>query len=69
MASKCDDCMYFTYDEEYGYSVCEQDLDEDEFLDVEKIPLSEAVQQVMDGEIKDAKTQIIILKAARLLGI
>ena len=43
--------------------------DEDEFLDVEKIPLSEAVQQVMDGEIKDAKTQIIILKAARLLGI
>ncbi|OUM19980.1 hypothetical protein CBW42_10795 [Butyricicoccus porcorum] len=28
--SKCDDCMYFTYDEEFGYSVCEQDLDEDE---------------------------------------
>lgn len=48
---------------------CEQDLDEDEFLDVEKIPLSEAVQQVMDGEIKDSKTQIIILKAARMLGI
>ena len=47
----------------------EQNLDEDEFLDVEKIPLSEAVQLVMDGEIKDSKTQIIILKAARLLGI
>ncbi|MDO4286581.1 MAG: DUF6472 family protein [Eubacteriales bacterium] len=30
MASKCDDCLYFTYDEEFGYSVCEQDLDEDE---------------------------------------
>ncbi|MDO4175112.1 MAG: DUF6472 family protein [Eubacteriales bacterium] len=30
MASKCDDCLYFTYDEELGYSVCEQDLDEDE---------------------------------------
>ena len=43
---------------------CEQDLDEDEFLDVEKIPLSEAVQQVMDGERKDANTQIIILKSA-----
>ncbi|HIV67816.1 MAG TPA: hypothetical protein IAA32_03005 [Candidatus Butyricicoccus stercorigallinarum] len=28
--SKCDDCMYFTYDEEFGYSVCEQELDEDE---------------------------------------
>ena len=47
----------------------EQSLDEDEFLDVEKIPLSEAVRQVMDGEIKDSKTQVIILKAARLLGI
>lgn len=46
-----------------------QSLDEDEFLDVEKLPLSQAVQQVMDGEIKDSKTQIIILKAARLLGI
>lgn len=28
--SKCDDCLYFAYDEEYGYSVCEQELDEDE---------------------------------------
>ncbi len=28
--SKCDDCMYFEYDEEFGYSVCHQDLDEDE---------------------------------------
>ena len=28
--SKCDDCMYFEYDAEFGYSVCQQDLDEDE---------------------------------------
>ena len=28
--SKCDDCMYFEDDEEFGYSVCQQDLDEDE---------------------------------------
>lgn len=28
--SKCDDCMYFEYDEEFGYSVCQQYLDEDE---------------------------------------
>ena len=28
--SKCDDCMYLEYDEEFGYSVCQQDLDEDE---------------------------------------
>ncbi len=46
-----------------------QNLDEDEFLDVEKIPLADAVQLVMDGKIKDAKTQIAILKTARILGI
>ncbi|MDE6780827.1 MAG: NUDIX hydrolase [Ruminococcus sp.] len=49
---------------------CEkQHLDDGEFLDVEKIPLAEAVRLVMDGKIKDAKTQIAILKAARILGI
>ena len=38
--------------------------DEDEFLDVELIPLTELVKQVMAGQIPDAKTQIAILKAA-----
>ncbi len=46
-----------------------QNLDPDEFLDVEKIPLAEAVQLVMDGKIRDGKTQIAILKTARLLNI
>ncbi len=46
-----------------------QKLDDGEFLDVEKIPLSDAVKLVMNGEIKDAKTQIAILKTARILGI
>ena len=44
----------------------ERDLDEDEFLNVELIPLSTLLDMVMAGEIKDAKTQISILKAARL---
>lgn len=39
-----------------------QDLDEGEFLDVTEIPLSEAVQMVMEGKIPDAKTQIALLK-------
>jgi ADP-ribose pyrophosphatase len=43
--------------------------DEDEFLDVVKMPLSEAVEHVMDGSIKDGKTQIAILKAARIIGL
>ena len=52
-----------------GLSFEKQNLDPDEFLDVEKIPLSDAVKLVMDGKIKDGKTQIVILKAARILGI
>lgn len=47
----------------------EQHLDEDEFLSVEEIELEKAVEMVMSGEIKDAKTQVMILKIARLLGI
>lgn len=52
-----------------GLEFKNQKLDEDEFLDVVKLPLSEAVDMVMKGEIKDGKTQIVILKAARILGI
>lgn len=44
-----------------------QSLDEDEFLDVERIPLKKAVEMVMNNEIFDAKTQIALLKTARLL--
>ena len=43
--------------------------DEDEFLSVHKIPLKELVEMVMKGEIRDGKTQIAILKAARILEI
>lgn len=47
----------------------ERQLDEDEFLNVERVPLSVLVRQVMEGEITDSKTQTAVLKAARLLGI
>ena len=47
----------------------EQKLDEDEFLDVTELPLKEAVDMVMRNEIQDAKTQIALLKAARILGV
>ncbi len=52
-----------------GLEFKKQNLDEDEFLDVVKLPLSDAVEMVMSGELKDGKTQIAILKAARVLGI
>ena len=28
--SKCEDCLYYEYDDEYGFYVCDMDLDEDE---------------------------------------
>lgn len=45
----------------------ERKLDEGEFLEVEKLPLRQAVEMVMQGEIKDAKTQAAILKTAYLV--
>ena len=44
-----------------------QELDPGEFVEVLKIPLSELVRMVMDNEISDAKTQIALLKADRIL--
>lgn len=46
----------------------ERELDEDEFLNVFEIPLEEFVEKIMNGEITDSKTQIAVLKTARLLG-
>ena len=46
----------------------ERQLDYDEFLNIELVPLNDLVKMVMSGEIKDAKTQIAILKAYKLLG-
>lgn len=49
-----------------GLTYGEQDTDEDEFLEVLKIPLKKAVEMVMSGEIKDAKTQTLVLKINQL---
>ena len=45
----------------------EQHLDEDEFLEVRRIPLEEAFQMVMRNEIRDSKTQVGILKTYHLI--
>ncbi|MBQ7935576.1 MAG: NUDIX hydrolase [Clostridia bacterium] len=44
-------------------------LDEDEFLEVIKMPFQEAFQWVLSGKITDGKTQNAILKSAILLGL
>ena len=46
-----------------------QCLDEDEFLQCERIPLEEAVRMVMRGEIRDGKTQAAVLKIAMRGGL
>ena len=46
-----------------GLTKGEQKLDEDEFVGVEKMPLEEAVSEIMKGNIPDGKTQTAILKA------
>ncbi len=46
-----------------GITFTETEPDEDEFIDVERIPLSELYGMAMRGEIPDAKTQVCILRA------
>lgn len=46
---------------------CEMDLDEDEFLEVEKIPLEEAYQMALNNRLPDAKTQIGVLRTYALV--
>ena len=43
--------------------------DEDEFLETDRIPFSALLEQVMSGEIVDAKTVALVLKTKQLLGL
>lgn len=52
-----------------GLKKGERKLDEDEFLNIEEIPLTTLVDMVMKGEIKDSKTQIALLKTAKIVGL
>ncbi len=51
-----------------GLRTVGQHLDAGEFLDVVKMPFAQALGLVMDGTIKDSKTQIALLKYAQLRG-
>ncbi len=52
-----------------GLTFGERKPDDDEFINVELVPLTQLLDMVMRGEICDGKTQIAILKAARIKGI
>lgn len=57
--------LYFCKVKSFG-EICS---DEDEFLNTEKIPISDAKKMVLSNEIEDAKTQIAVLKLCNYLGI
>ena len=50
-----------------GLSFGEDHLDEDEFLEVVRMPLKDAVDMVMRGEVPDGKTQCALLRAYHML--
>ena len=52
-----------------GLHLGERELDEDEFINVVKVPLKDLAEEVMSGKIPDNKTQMAILKAAAILGV
>jgi ADP-ribose pyrophosphatase len=52
-----------------GLQMEQQQPDEDEFLRLERIPFTEMVHRVMNGEIDDAKTVAAVLKAKVLLDL
>ena len=51
--------MYMAEDLSFG----ETDFDEDEFIEPLRIPLEALVQMVLEGKIRDGKTQIAALRA------
>ncbi|WRS27503.1 NUDIX hydrolase [Oscillospiraceae bacterium MB08-C2-2] len=56
----CEEVIYLFYAKNLIKTA--QHLDENEFLEVEEIPFSQALEMVLNGEITDAKSQIAILK-------
>jgi len=49
-------------------TACEQKLEDDEFIEIVRVPIERALQMITDGEIEDAKTIIGLLLAAPRLG-
>ena len=50
-----------------GLKEGKQHLDENEYLDIIKAPLSQMYERVLSGEIEDFKTQVVIMKAYNYL--
>ena len=55
--------MYLARELDFG----EQKLDDDEFLELKRIPLKKAYEMVMANEIKDSKTQVGVVKTYHII--
>ena len=61
----CQEILHLYLAKDLTYGQCQPD--EDEFLEVVRMPFDELLEQVMSGEIKDAKTVAAVLKTKILL--
>jgi ADP-ribose pyrophosphatase len=57
--------IYMYLAENLSFGEC--DPDDDEFLEVIKIPLDELVEMVLNGKIEDGKTQSAVLRAKAII--
>ena len=61
----CEEIIYLYAAKNLSFG--EMSPDDDEFIECEKLPLDKLVDDVISGKIKDAKTQIAILKLKYLI--
>ena len=66
MATRCEECAYFVYDDEYEEYMCEINLDEDEVIEVEAYTLEELCDMIYAGKIEDSKTIAAIMSYKNL---
>lgn len=50
-----------------GLEFGENDLDDDEFLEVLRIPMDKLVDMIVKGEVPDGKTQMAVLRAEKMI--
>jgi len=62
----CDECISIYLAR--GLSAGDCDPDEDEFVNVVKMPFAEAIDMVMNNEINDSKTVCALMMAWKILG-
>ena len=60
-----DECIYMYLVEELEFG--ETEPDEDEFLEIERVPLDVLAEMIASGKIEDGKTQAAVMKAVYLL--